>query len=357
MNDSPTPPPPADDAPAFSPPPPPPRPAMPSPMQPIYIQLPAKRSIWRRIGLVLLVLMLLGSILINVSLSAAVAVTAEGPYALTTLRDGQDDQRVVVYEILGGIDLQQAERFNEFARKVIDDGRVQAVVLRVVSTGGAMSSSDQINAAVRAIQAAGKKVVVSMGGWAVSGGYYVSTSADEIYAESSTITGSIGVLGIFPIMKGTFDKIGMETIVLRSTAADPYKAELNPFESPTDDAKARFRALLDSCHAKFVSVIAAGRSNLSVDEVRPLANGRIWMADEALKLGLIDQIGYLDDAIDAAARLAGLSAPRAVRYRRRPSLGERVFGGQADAASVRIDADLLDRLQRPRILAEWRPGL
>ena len=340
---------------AFSaPPPPPPRQAAPSPMQPIYIQMPQPRSIWARIGLGMLMTVLMLSLAMNFYLSAILAVMQGDDFAAATLREGNRDQQVAVGEVAGMIQPQLADRFSSFVRKVLGNTKIKAVVVRVESPGGMVAASDQIHAGVLAMRKAGKKVVVSMGGVAASGGYYVSAPADAIYAEPTTITGSIGVMGNMPILTGTFEKIGVKMLTIRATRAEK-KNRLNMFESPEPEDIAEVRDLMDKMHETFMDVIADGRSDLTREDVEKLATGEVWMGKEARKLKLVDNIGYLDDAIDEAAKLAGLSNPNVVRYRRQPTLGEKLFG-VPPGPGVRIDADLINGLQTPRIMLLWRPG-
>jgi len=334
---------------AFPPSPPPP------PMQPIYIQMPAQPGSARRIGRKVVGALFVLSILVNVYLISFIAVRARAgkTFTTTTLRDGESKQQVAVYDVAGTIDEQQANGFDAFVREVADDGEVKAVVLRVDSGGGSVSASDQMHQGVLDLKRAGKKVVVSMGGTAASGAYYLSAPADAILAEPTTVTGSIGVIAMMPVIKDALGKIGVETVIIRSTQSERHKASLNPFEAPGPDVRAETKAMLDKVHGIFAGVVAAGRPALSPTEVQDVCDGRIWLGQDAVEKKLVDKIGYLEDAIDEAAKLAQLSKPKAVQYRKRVSLLSGMFDAQA--GGLRIDADLLDRLQTPRIMMLWRP--
>ena len=332
----------------------PPAPMAPPPgMPPIYIQFP-KQGRGTKIILIIVVLLLLGSIAINLSLMAAVAMfTGTGPFATRVVQEGEKDQTIAVYNIVGAIDDRQAAMFRRFVKHAIEDEDIKAVVLRVDSPGGGVSSSDQMNSKVRELVASRKNVVVSMGGMAASGGYYVSVPAEKIYAEPTTVTGSIGVIAMMPILKGTMEKIGAEIVILRSDKARDNKALLNPFEEPNERGRQQMLDLLNAMQARFEDAVFDGRKSvLSRAEVDAVSNGETYLAEQAKKLRLIDEIGYLDDAIDEAARLAGLGDPHVVRYDRRAGLFEQIAG----EANVNVDVDLdpFDNDQTPRILMLWR---
>ncbi|NQU75554.1 MAG: signal peptide peptidase SppA [Planctomycetes bacterium] len=325
----------------------------PSPPPPIYVQMPKQRGVISWLLRRLVVTGLLFSIGLNIWLAFLVAATQAGSFSLETIRDGQQNQQVAVYEVVGIINAKQAMLFDSFVRQIEEDANVKGVVIRVDSPGGGVSASDQINRGVLALKQAGKRVVVSMGSVAASGGYYISAPADHIFAEPTTATGSIGVLGIYPILKGTLDKIGMQVLIIRSTKAEKHKATLNEFEYPTPEGMAEKKVLLDQIHEIFMDVVKQGRVKLSSEEVEALSDGRVWLGADAVKAKLVDEIGYLDDAIDKAAGLAGLSSPRVVRYSRRLTLRESMFGDSA--SSLRIDIELIEKLQTPRIMLLWRP--
>jgi protease IV len=322
------------------------------PLQPIYVHLPRRANWALRIVLIVLIAGVVFTLILAATVGAALGTGDSGSFATRTVREGDKSQVVAVYDISDMIDARQADRFRAFARQVRRDDNVKAVVLRIDSGGGSVSASDEMHQEVRRMQKAKRKVVVAMGGTAASGGYYISAPADYIFAEPTTVTGSIGVISIIPIIKGTLAKIGAETLILRSTPATPRKADLNPFEAPTPQAIAEHQALLDQIHERFVKVVQDGRPALSSDEVVKLANGRVWIAQEAMDLKLVDEIGYQDDAIAKAAALAGLSNPKAVRYTERHTLAE-LF--QARSTGLMIDSRLIEDLQTPRMMLLWRP--
>ncbi|MFW6133340.1 MAG: signal peptide peptidase SppA [Planctomycetota bacterium] len=347
-----------DDIPDATPATPPPVPQTPQGTQPIRIEMrqPRGGSLIGRLFVGLVSSVLIISIVLNVYLLTMVSASVGTSIRTQVVTEGNPGETIALYDVQGMITPDQARRFDLFAREVIAEDDVKAVVIRVNSPGGAVAPSDEMNAAMNRLKAAGKTVVVSMGGVAASGGYYLSAPAHDIYAEPTTITGSIGVISQMPILVGTMEKIGMEMVVMRSEQAKEYKAGLNPFEHPTDQVKAEFQEMLNTIQGLFVQAVTEGRSMLTAEEVAALSNGKVWVGTEAKAKKLVDAIGYLADAIDGAGSRAGLMRPHVVRYQPRYSLMQMVLGAKAsEGAGVTIDADLLDELQTPRVLMLWRP--
>jgi signal peptide peptidase SppA len=317
------------------------------PVQPIYVQMPRRRH-W-------ILRTLLGVVVAVVILSVIGAIVGggqAGSFTTRTILEGDKGQVVAVYDVSDMIDAKQAEHFRAFARHVAADRNIKAIVLRVDSGGGGVSASDEMYQEILRLRKE-RKIVISMGSTAASGAYYISAPADYIYAEPTTVTGSIGVISIIPIFKGTLEKIGAEALIIRSTQATPFKADLNPFETPSSAAISEHRALLDKIHQRFIKIVQDGRGSvLTAPEVVELANGRVWIGDEAVDNKLVDAIGYQDDAIAKAAGLAKLANPKAVRYTERHTLFD-VF--QERSKGLTIDSRLIDDLQTPRMMLLWRP--
>jgi protease-4 len=194
-----------------------------------------------------------------------------------------------------------SETLSRVLEEVRDDEGIEAVVLRIDSPGGSAAASEILWRQVE--QTAGEKpVVVSMGDYAASGAYYVAVAADELVAQPSTLTGSLGVFGGKFALKGLYDWIGLNwEQVKRGRNADMF-LDLEPWTAEQRDL---IREHLEGIYRRFLTVIAAGRE-MSQDEARALADGRIFSGEEARRLGLVDQIGGLREAIDAARRRAGL---------------------------------------------------
>ena len=191
--------------------------------------------------------------------------------------------------------------------------KVRAVVLRIDSPGGVVGPSQEIYAEVKKLGAR-KKVVVSMGSLAASGGYYIATPAAVIMANPGTITGSIGVLMKFSNIEGLMGKIGMKAYTLKT---GKFKDAGSPLRPMTDLDRAMLQGVIDNANGQFVKAVAEGR-RLPVAEVRKIADGRIFTGEQALGLKLIDKIGTLQDAIDEAGKLGGIKGePQVIRPARK----------------------------------------
>ncbi|GAB7026102.1 signal peptide peptidase SppA [Geotalea toluenoxydans] len=187
--------------------------------------------------------------------------------------------------------------------------KVKAVVLRIDSPGGVVGPSQEIHDAVKKLNLK-KKVVVSMGSLAASGGYYIAVPASKIFANPGTITGSIGVLMKFSNIEGLMDKVGMKAFTLKT---GKFKDVGSPARTMTDQEKEMLQSVIDSTHGQFIKAVAEGRK-LPVEEVRTLANGRIYSGEQALALKLVDQLGTLQDAVEEAGRLGGIKGePEIIR--------------------------------------------
>ncbi|HUZ12412.1 MAG TPA: S49 family peptidase [Caulobacteraceae bacterium] len=188
----------------------------------------------------------------------------------------------------------------------IADPQVKAIVFRLSSPGGVDTASEQIAAAVRAAKAAGKPVVVSMGEYGASGGYWICAGASQIIAEPSTLTGSIGVFGGKFALGPALARFGVDMRGLSVGGA--YSSAFGAAQAMTPAQSAAFGAWLDRIYASFVGRVAAGR-HLPVQQVEAIAKGRVWTGVQAKSLGLVDALGGLPLAIDRAKALAGLSGP------------------------------------------------
>ncbi|CAH0999027.1 Protease 4 [Neolewinella maritima] len=195
--------------------------------------------------------------------------------------------------------------------KLAEDDNVKAVVLRVNSGGGSASSSENIWYAIEKLKETGKPVVVSMGDYAASGGYYIAAAADSIYAEPTTITGSIGVFLTFPIIRELMeDKIGISFDTV-NTAANANA--FSPFREMGEDEKQLLTQRTQGIYATFLDRVADGRK-LPIERVREIAGGRVYSGDRAMEIGLIDHFGGLDAAVASAARMADLGDDFAIGH-------------------------------------------
>ena len=187
-------------------------------------------------------------------------------------------------------------------RRARNDESVKAVVLRVDSPGGSSFASEIIMDEIKALRKDGKPVVASMGSVAASGGYAISMNADKIIASPTTITGSIGIFGMFPTYQRTFDAIGIATDGVGTT---PLSGQFRPDRAMSDDAKRIFQLVINDGYEDFIGDVAASRG-MEIGEVDNIGQGQVWTGVDALNNGLIDELGSFDDAIAAAASLASL---------------------------------------------------
>jgi protease-4 len=187
-------------------------------------------------------------------------------------------------------------------RRALEDETVKAVVLRVDSGGGSAFASEVIAEEIRLLQAAGKPVVASMGSVAASGGYWISMYSNKIYASPTTITGSIGILGMFPTFQRTLATVGIYNDGVGTT---PWSGQLRPDREMNEQTRNLFQAVIDNGYQDFITGVADGRE-LEVEYVDQIGQGKVWTGEEALANGLVDELGGLDTAIEGAAELAGL---------------------------------------------------
>jgi protease IV len=252
---------------------------------------------------------------------------------------------VAIVEVEGFILGDVVEHAVRQVRQARDDDTVKAVVLRVDSPGGSVSGADRIWREVGVLKEK-KPVVASLGGIAASGGYYVAAPADRILAEPTTLTGSIGVILELPQLHGLMEKLGVD---VETIATGEWKDAGSPFRPMTDPERKRWREVIDDAFRRFVNVVAQGR-NLPLPEVRALANGKVYTAQEAVKLKLVNDIGYLDDAILEAQRLARLESSRVIRYAGQSTLESLLGLSSAAKPAPALDAQAWLRLQTPQLL-------
>jgi protease-4 len=202
------------------------------------------------------------------------------------------------------------ESTGDLLRQARYDRTVKAVVLRVDSPGGSMFASEQILREVQALRKAGKPVVVSMSTYAASGGYYISAAANQIFASPTTLTGSIGVFSVVPTFQRTLEKFGVKVDGLGTT---PMAGELRLDRALDAPARQILQSSVDHAYAEFLRRVGEGRKK-SVEDVDKIAQGRVWAGVDGQRIGLVDHLGGLKDATDAAAKLAELGADYDVEY-------------------------------------------
>ncbi|MEM8739452.1 MAG: S49 family peptidase [Planctomycetota bacterium] len=294
-----------------------PAPPPPGYLPPAYPAPPKTRGVASKVLTSLLATVILLSIGLNIYFGIFYAAVIAAGASESEYRAGSGEERVVIVPVVGGIDAEM-QSFVRGAFKSLDKKPPAAIVLRVDSGGGGVTASDQIWHTIKAYKAKHPEVevVASFGGIAASGGYYVATPTDYIFCEQTGITGSIGVIAQIPSVEGMIEKLGVEMNVVVADGSTEKATANNLFEDWQNESgelteegeknQAVIKNLLNSAWARFVEVVDEGRPALSTAEVEALATGDIFTAGEALENGLINEVGYLDDAVDKAIAMAGL---------------------------------------------------
>jgi len=202
------------------------------------------------------------------------------------------------------------ETLSQRLQEVAEDEKIKAVVLRVNSPGGEVFASEKVRRDVQAVRDSGRTVVVSMGDVAASGAYWLAMAADEVWASPATLTGSIGVFGFLPTFAEPLGDLGIYTDGVGTT---PLAGKLR-LDLPLDeDLKRIYQLTTERTYEEFLEVVATGRG-MDIDSVNEVARGRVWSGVQAKERGLIDQLGTQRQAIDSAARIAGLGSDYEVVY-------------------------------------------
>ena len=245
-----------------------------------------------------------------------------------TLKEVSDKDRIAVYYAFGEIDGSTSSLEGINSKKVIkelrelrEDDDVKAVVLRVNSPGGSAYGSEQIWREVTLLKAA-KPVVVSMGDYAASGGYYISCAADCIVANPTTLTGSIGIFGMFPMVEKLLkDKIGLDFDVVKTNRMADFGTLSRSFRP---EEKAVLQNYINNGYALFLKRCADGRG-VAVEDIAKIAEGRVWTGSKAKEIGLVDELGDLDKAVAIAAQKAGLADYSVKAYPEEKSIVEKIL--------------------------------
>ncbi|HXX36099.1 MAG TPA: signal peptide peptidase SppA [Thermodesulfobacteriota bacterium] len=236
--------------------------------------------------------------------------------------------KIAIVEVKGVI--AQSSGIIEELQQYLDDKDVKAIILRIDSPGGGVGPSQEIYREVLKIRPR-KKVVTSMGAVAASGGYYIASASDLIVANPGTITGSIGVIMQFSNFEELLKKIGIKGVVLKS---GEHKDIGSPFREMTPEEKKIMQEVLDNVHQQFIQAVADGRK-LDRAKVAEIADGRILTGEQAKNLGLVDQMGNLQDTIEITAKMVGISGrPNVIYPKRKLSILELLM---RDMASAIID--------------------
>lgn len=230
-------------------------------------------------------------------------------------------QKVAVIEINSEIVTSDAvvKQVKEFT----ESSTVKALVVRVNSPGGGVAASQEMYEIIKKFRETNRPVVVSMGGVAASGGYYLSLGGTKIMANPGTLTGSIGVIMQLTQLKPLMDKVGVDIVTIKS---GKFKDSGSPFRGMNEEEKKYFQGVIDDTYQQFVEAVSKER-NLSKDKVLDLAQGQVYTGKQALAVGLVDTLGTYEEAISYAATLAGISGkPRIVKRKKTVTFMERILG-------------------------------
>src|SRR5216117_194676 len=306
-----------------------------------------RTSLWKGLALVGTAALLSGCITINL-------LPGAGPLEEKQLR-GSGTYKVLMVELSGLISSRESEglveqpnpvaHLKEELTRAANDSKVKALVVRINSPGGTVTASDVLYHELRAFKEKRKiPVIASIMDVGASGGYYVAVAADKIMVHPSSVTGSLGVIMLTVNARGLLEKIGLEATAV---ASGPKKDMGSPFRTMTDEERAIFQGVIDSFYHRFLSVIREGRRNLTPEEIRKLADGRIYSGEQAKALGLVDSVGYLDDAIVLVYRRPG-------EYRH--NIYSRVLeGGSGWTALSGLDLMAIVRGGTPQFMYLWMP--
>jgi protease-4 len=290
----------------------------------------------------------------------------QGPLQETQV-GGTGAAKVLLIEVSGMISSQEKDglipapsllaRIKEQLAKATQDDQVKAIVLRINSPGGTVTASDIIHHELKAFKASKKiPIVASIMDLGTSGGYYIAAAADTVLAHPSSVTGSIGVIMLTINARGLLEKVGVEATAVTS---GPRKDMGSPFRVMTPEERAIFQGLIDSFYQRFLTIVQEGRPQLQMEQIKKLADGRIYTGDQAKAAGLVDDLGYLEDAIELAKKKAKLPEARVVTYQRPGEYSNNIYSKLLAPGPLAGFADLdimaLVRGGTPQFMYLWMP--
>ena len=243
-------------------------------------------------------------------------------------------------------------RVKEELNQAAGDDRIKAVILKINSPGGTVTASDIIYKEILKFKKkTGAYVTASLMDIAASGGYYIACASDTIVAHPTTVTGSIGVIAMKFNVKGLMDKLGVQEDSIKS---GDMKDILSPFRPMTADEHKVIQNIIDSLQMQFIEAVVHGRKDLSLDQLKPLADGRVFTAKQALDAQLIDDIGYLDDAIEITKKVKDLKEARIITYRRPPAYKNNIYSQTSFSIFNFGDSEFVSYLP-VRFMYLWNP--
>jgi protease-4 len=289
-----------------------------------------------------------------------------GPLRETQV-SGTGSAKVLLIEISGMISSQEKEgflpapsllaRIKEQLTRAAQDNSIKAIVLRVNTPGGTVTASDIIYHELKTFKTSRKiPIVASIMDLGTSGGYYIAAAADTVMAHPSSVTGSIGVIMLTINARGLLEKVGVEATAVTS---GPRKDMGSPFRVMTTEERTIFQGLIDSFYQRFLSVVQEGRPNLQMEQIKKLADGRIYTGEQAKAAGLVDEIGYLEDAIELAKKQAKLTEARVITYHRPGEYSNNVYSRLLApgplSSLAEFDVMALARGGTPQFMYLWMP--
>jgi protease IV len=251
------------------------------------------------------------------------------------------ENRIGIVDITGLIS--DSQHIVNQVKKFSQDKRIRGIVLRIDSPGGSVGPSQEIYDEILKARKVGNTIYASMGALAASGGYYIASATEKIFANPGTLTGSIGVIMAFSNAKGLMEKIGLQPEVIK---AGEYKDIGSPARAMTQKEKNLLQSVVNDVHQQFIEAVAFGR-NISIEEVTKIADGRILTGRQAFSLNLVDQMGGLQVSIDQLAKKVGIiGIPKIIKEKPKISFLERIL-------QTAINQPLLDPSFIPSLQYTW----
>ena len=284
--------------------------------------------------------------------------------------EGEGPGKVLVMDVSGVLAYEEKnkegsfrEEINLVARvkeelgKAATDGEIKALILRIQSPGGTVNASDLIYHEIKEFKKKRNVVVVACFlGMATSGGYYIAAAADHIVAQPTTLTGSIGTIALKFNVEGLMEKLGVAEETIKS---GDKKDMWTPFRPATSEEKKILQSIIDEYQGTFLEVVRAGRKNMTEADLAKVKDGRVFSGTQAFNLGLVDQLGYLNDAVTWAKNAAGMERAKVIMYHRPGTYVDNIYSmSQAEAWSwaERLQrGELLPRRQSPQFMYLWLP--
>ena len=317
-----------------------------------------KGSGWKIFFTIILVLSILANgfmLLAMVGMGVAFAgggASADDGLVEKVLVEGHRTNKIAVINIEGVIDGEMSVWVQKQLKRAEDDSNVKALIVRIASPGGGVAASDQIHYYIsRFKEHTHKPVLAFMQSIAASGGYYSAVACDNIMAEPTVITGSIGVIMNHLVIKDMLEeKLGINPVTLKSGKRKDWPSMFN--ETTDEEKQYLMERVITPAYDRFVELVAQGRQDvLTEDQIRELADGSIFTAQQAVDNKLVDELGYFDDAVNKAEQMANISDARVVTYEELFSFWS-IMGAQSKA-TIDLEAQILEKLAAPRILYLW----